>query len=368
VTEEESTTVALCWVLPFLQLTGIDPRNVATFERAGVSLADFAKPDARISLPLALELLQDVGAWSADPCLALRAGEQHTPGDLGVIELAARSCSTLREALLCVGRHVALLHDGLRTELVEDAHRATWHLRAMDDGARPNAANDFTLATAYSLIARYARWRGGLREVHFRHTVATDSQVYDRIFDGAEVKLAMPTNALVFASSHLDAPMVHAHAGFFAAFDARAEMLARERDRKRSATARARRITFDLVKEGDATMPAVARKLHMSTATLRRRLHEEGTSHSHIVDDVRRELSELYLSDLKLPIGDIVSMTGFSHVAAFYRAFRRWSGGRTPGEFRAEVREREQRMRRGGAAAPVRAPAPTNVEWHELSG
>ena len=49
-TEEESTTVALCWVLPFLQLTGIDPRNVATFERAGVSLADFAKPDRIITV------------------------------------------------------------------------------------------------------------------------------------------------------------------------------------------------------------------------------------------------------------------------------------------------------------------------------
>jgi len=363
VTEDASTTIALCWVLPFLQLTGVDPRCVATFDRAGVSLADFANPEARISLQLALELLQDVTAWSTDPCLALRAGERHTPGDLGVVELAARSCRTLREALSCVSRHVALLHEGLRPELVEDAQRATWHLRTMDEVPRPVAANDFALVSAYSLISRYARWRGGLREVHFRHLVPTDVASYDRIFDGAELRFGMPTNALVFAATHLEAPMAHAHPGFFTAYDTRAESLGRDRDRQRTASARARRISFDLVKQGDATMPAVARKLNMSTATLRRRLQEEGTSHSQIVDDVRRELAELYLSDPTLPIGEIVALTGFSHVAAFYRAFRRWSAGKTPGAYRAMLREREQLARR--ASTQVAVP---EVVLHHLSG
>jgi AraC-like DNA-binding protein len=363
VTEDASTTVALCWVLPFLQISGVDPRSVATFDRAGVSLADFANPEARISLRLALELLQDVVAWSTDPCLALHAGECHTSGDLGVVELAARSCRTLREALACVSLHVSLLHDGLRPEVVEDVQRATWHLRSMDDVPRPAAANDFAVASAYRLVTRYVSWRGGLREVHVRHAMPSDLSSYERVFHGAELRFGMPTNALVFAASFLDAPMTHAHHGFYTAYHARAESLGRDRDRQRTASARARRIAFDLVRQGDATMPAVARKLNMSTATLRRRLQEEGTSHSQIVDDVRRELAELYLSDRALPIGDIVALTGFSHVAAFYRAFRRWSGGKTPGAYRTMQREREQLARRGSTAV-----APAEVLLRELSG
>lgn len=341
-TDDLSTSVALCWVLPFLRLTGIDPREVAAFQRAGVGLLDFASASARLSRAHARELLDDVRAWSSDPHLALHAGEQHIAGDLGTVELAARSCATLRDALLCVDRHVTLLHEGVRTDLAQDAQRAVWYLRSSEPGVHA-AANEFALATAYTLICRYARWQGGLREVHFTHPAPLDCREHARVFDGAELKFVRPTNALVFAVEHLDAPMVHAHAGFVQAHELRADMMERERERMGSATARTRRAALELLKQGDASMPAVARKLRMSTATLRRRLHQEATSHTQVVDDVRRELAELYLADPDLPIGEIVERTGFSHVAAFYRAFRRWSGGQTPGSFRTQLRERAQR-------------------------
>ena len=87
---------------------------------------------------------------------------------------------------------------------------------------------------------------------------------------------------------------------------------------------------------GDVSMADMARRTAMSVATLRRRLAEEGTSHSQLLDDVRRELAERYLSDRSLAISEVAFLLGFSHVTAFYKAFRRWSRGPTPAAFRAQ--------------------------------
>jgi AraC-like DNA-binding protein len=74
----------------------------------------------------------------------------------------------------------------------------------------------------------------------------------------------------------------------------------------------------------------------MSVATLRRRLGDEGTTHSELLDEVRRELAAKYLGDMSLAISEVAFLLGFSHVTAFYKAFRRWSNGVTPAEFRAQ--------------------------------
>ena len=90
----------------------------------------------------------------------------------------------------------------------------------------------------------------------------------------------------------------------------------------------------------EATIRTVARRLAMSVATPRRRLGDESTSHSEILDDVRRELAEKYLADMSLAISEVAFLLGFSHVTAFYKAFRRWSQGVTPAEFRAQSQRR----------------------------
>jgi AraC-like DNA-binding protein len=74
----------------------------------------------------------------------------------------------------------------------------------------------------------------------------------------------------------------------------------------------------------------------MSASTLRRRLADEGVTHTELLDDVRRELGEKYLADPRLAISEVAFLLGFSHVTAFYNAFRRWQG-LTPAEYRARI-------------------------------
>ena len=71
----------------------------------------------------------------------------------------------------------------------------------------------------------------------------------------------------------------------------------------------------------------------LTTATLRRRLAEEGASYQGIKDQLRRDLAISYLSHSDRSVMDIALELGFSERSAFHRAFRKWTGA-SPGEFR----------------------------------
>jgi AraC-like DNA-binding protein len=81
------------------------------------------------------------------------------------------------------------------------------------------------------------------------------------------------------------------------------------------------------------TLEALAAEEHVSTRTLIRRLHEEGTTYQQLVDVVREELACWLLLQTKLPIDAIAERLGYGDTSNLSRTFRRWMG-MTPSEFR----------------------------------
>ena len=63
--------------------------------------------------------------------------------------------------------------------------------------------------------------------------------------------------------------------------------------------------------------PAIAKTLHMSERTLRRRLEAENTSYQTIVNDVRNHLARQYLADTDLSVADVGALIGFEDLANF---------------------------------------------------
>jgi AraC-like DNA-binding protein len=335
VLESQEATVSLRWVFPFVRVTGTAPADIQLLLREGITLRDFANPDTRVRHRVIMELLGIAVERLAAPDLGLRAATRIEPGDFETLEYAARSCATVREAIQCTSRFMDLMHGAQELVLLEEGELATWQLRITDGVPQLPAANDFALASACAFAQRYMPEADVLREVHLMHDAPTDAEAYATVFGGARVRLGMPHNALVFLRSHLDAPMVLAHPGLHAAFELHAGALLERLRRSAGISGRVRELLVAQLRSGDVSMNGVARRLGMSIATLRRRLGEESTSHSEILDDVRRELAERYLGDPQLAISEVAFLLGFSHVTAFYKAFRRWFQGLTPAEFRS---------------------------------
>jgi AraC-like DNA-binding protein len=84
----------------------------------------------------------------------------------------------------------------------------------------------------------------------------------------------------------------------------------------------------------DMSLEEVACALHISRATLARKLTERGMSFRRVKDDVRRDHAIDLLTGTSLAIADIAERMGYSEPSAFQRAFRTWTGV-SPGATRA---------------------------------
>ncbi len=85
------------------------------------------------------------------------------------------------------------------------------------------------------------------------------------------------------------------------------------------------------------SVEAVAEALHMSARSLQRRLGEHGAQFSEILDGVRADEARRALSTTELPLAEIGYRLGYADLAAFSRAFKRWTGT-APGLFRRRAR------------------------------
>ena len=78
---------------------------------------------------------------------------------------------------------------------------------------------------------------------------------------------------------------------------------------------------------------AIDEKAYVDARDEQRKLAAEDTTFRKLVEAVRQELAQSYLSDGSFSLTEITFLLGFSSPAAFSRAFKRWTGV-TPQEFR----------------------------------
>lgn len=80
---------------------------------------------------------------------------------------------------------------------------------------------------------------------------------------------------------------------------------------------------------GDGGYPSVddvARELHVSARTLKRKLAEYGATYSTLLDEIRLRDALRLLEGTRLPVDEIAARVGYTDRANFTRAFKRWTG------------------------------------------
>ena len=109
-----------------------------------------------------------------------------------------------------------------------------------------------------------------------------------------------------------------------------------------------RRLLWD--REGGVRSPReVAKAVHMSPRTLRRKLALHGSSLSSLLGAERRDRAISLLRSSELSIEEMSELLGYGSVQNFTRAFRQWTG-ETPAAFRRSIagQTRDPKMARTG--------------------
>ena len=118
------------------------------------------------------------------------------------------------------------------------------------------------------------------------------------------------------------------------------------------------RVRSRLLKVDFADFPSLAelaRELHLSERTLRRKLEGEDSSYQLIKDELRRDRAISLLRQRELDINVISHAVGYREASVFIKAFRLWTG-MTPGDYRARSATKRAMAAMASSASGSKSP------------
>ena len=358
---------------------GLDMETLSA--QAGLDESDCMADDALTLADKVSALWELVTQASGDPLLGLKAALPQPLDRSGLMGHIMRASPDVKTAIENLVRYTPLVSPTVHSTIEQaDGHtRVCLHLPG---GQRrvPLQHYDFVWCLVLRTL-RGAASNDGLKPVLVTYAFPepASAQAYAEAF-GCPVRFGMESNAMEFADADLAAPIMTENP---MAADWALRMLADLAQSQRnwtlrmlaklektpqpdnSFTTRVQGLLASMLANGEPLREEVARQLMISERTLQRRLAEEGTNFTQLVDDTRRELAQKHLSKGELSLKRLSFQLGFSDPSAFCRACRRWFG-RSPKELQQRQGPTELLLaRRHGAIPPVLSlPRTDNAEHY----
>jgi len=331
----EPGTVAICFVLSALRT--LRERRVdadALLGQIGLSPALLRSPQARVSAKQYGELWRLV-ALTLDDEFFGQDSRRMKAGSFAMMCHSLLNCGTLARALQRSLRFYALVLDDIAGSLQRRGPDAVLELHDRSTDVHREFAHEVLLMLLHGVSCWLVGKRIPIRRAQFAYPEPAYSAEYRTMYSTV-LEFQAPHTAIVFEASYLDLPIVQNERTVKEFLRIAPENILVKYKNGSSLGARIRR-RLRLSLPGDLPeFEALALEMNITPATLRRRLHEDGTSYQTIKDQLRRDIAISHLSHSKRSTMDIGLELGFSERSAFHRAFKKWTGA-APGEFRRRL-------------------------------
>jgi AraC-like DNA-binding protein len=290
---------------------------------------------ARIPFYQHATLLELAATASGNKCFGLDlAANAIDPRDAGLLVYAGLSSRTFGQTLKVLERYLHVLNEAadVKTEVSGD-------LASVEFDISEPKARSLRQATEFAVVnlVRSLRFLTGTHlrptEVRFAHSRSSEISRFERFF-GCSVRFDARHHIVTFSRRQLALPIATAddrlHEILTSYCD---EVLAQREEKSPHLRHQVERIAMRLLSRGEANVRNVAQELGMSVRTFARRMKDTSATFAEILDQLRSDLAQKYLSDADLTLSQIAFLLGYSEVSAFSHAFKRWTGV-SPGEWR----------------------------------
>lgn len=304
--------------------------------KVGVADMDLTDPDTRVPFRHYLALMHQAQKETGDPALALHWGEDVDMAELSIVGLIMNAAPTMGAAFQQLQRY-----GRLAMEINDPAGSPQFEL-TQQDGRLYMVYQAAPAQNVPELVENaFARLTCGPRQfldaphilsVHFSHAAPSYRDEYARIFQ-CPVQFEAKWNALELHPEVAAWPVAQSPAYMSNLLAERADQLLNELSTQKSTRGQVEQALLPLLHLGNPGADQIAAQLGMSRQTLFRRLKEESTAYRDVLEELRHTMAMSHLKSYKLSVGDIAYLLGFSDVAAFSRAFKRWTG-QSPRAFR----------------------------------
>ena len=311
-------------LLRWSALRGVDVALIA--HRGGLDATDAERDEASATASGLARMLAVTSELLAEPHVALRLPAELPFRRYDAGALAARVAASPRDVLAAIARYAPLVFPRLEATVVDAPDEIRFHARvAGAPRGLGHHVDEYLLAFALGHCRR-----GGTRLVPSRIWLASARPPGDltplvRVAGTEEIELGVEDTGLALSVTDGALPLPSFDPMLVSAAEQLASAALATAPRMGAlAAAVAAKIEASL--PGDTSADAIASTMKMSGRTLQRRLEDEGVRFSVLLDEVREHAAKKLLADVMLPLAEVAYRVGFSDLATFSRAFKRWTG------------------------------------------
>lgn len=293
--------------------------------RSGMPADSGSAPFVDVALPSLHRFHDEAAAEIDDPLLGLHVGAQPSLSVWDVMELTAKSASTLGDAVQHLPRSMALFNRWV--EMAVSSTSSGCEITHRIPGEPLGLSRHGNELWVMAMLTQVRRATGAhIRplKVWLAHPAHRQSRQVAAALDSRDVQFGCGSSGVLIASPDLRLPLVTANAAVLQVLDRlSSEIVGRDGGRKRFAA-----LVYDAIRERlDGKVPRiaqVARALSLSTRSLQRELSREGVTFRALVDQVRRDLARARSGDASTSVGETAYQLGYSDPSSLSRARSRW--------------------------------------------
>lgn len=294
---------------------GLDPLSMV--RSVGLTPACVHERDLRIPVGLVRRLLEETAALSGVENFGLRMAETRRLSILGQVGLVARDAPTVRQMLVILIAHMRLHNESLMLHVEDAGGLATIRqdLVVSERGSMRQSV-ELSLGALMRILRIYLPAQWAPRRVCFVHQSPVDVSLHRRMF-GPVLEFGAEFDGIICRSADLDTqiassdPVMADYARRQVEVALKAELPSFERE--------IRQLILILLPSGRCTVDQAARHLAVDRRTIHRRLTASGQTFSSVVQALRHELSDRYLSHPGRSMAEIAELLGFSSASAYTR-------------------------------------------------
>jgi AraC-like DNA-binding protein len=291
---------------------GLDPHQM--LRAAKINRDVLLDPDIRIPAASVGRLLEASARDGHAEDFGLRLAELRQFSNLGPLAFVVREEPTLRRALESMVRYMGLQNESLAMRVEEMDGLVVIRLQILSDqpAGSMRQATQLAAGVMFRMLSMFLgpAWRP--RSICFSHAPPESQTTYLRVF-GMPALFNQDFDGIVCVASDLEAPlpsydpvMAQQVKRYLGTLLAQSNTTMADKVRK---------LVYALLPSGMCSIDRVAQHLGVDRRTIHRRLAQDGTTYSQILNEARAGLATSYIENRSRPLSEVATLLGFSSLS-----------------------------------------------------